>query len=50
MMRRYEATRFQRLMSEIRYTRFMIPDIVAGLATMLWFVLLPLIAAVLMGQ
>lgn len=50
MMRRYEATRFQRLMSEIRYTRFMIPDIVAGLATMLWFVLLPLIAAVLIGQ
>lgn len=49
MVRRYEATRFQRLVSDLRYTRFLIPDIVAGLLTMIGLILLPIISAALMG-
>lgn len=49
MMRRYEATRFQRFVSDIRYTRFLIPDIVAGLVTVIGFILLPIIAALMIG-
>lgn len=49
MMRRYEATRFQRFVSDIRYTRFLIPDIMAGLLTMIGLILLPIISAALMG-
>lgn len=49
MMRRYEATRFQRFVSEVRYTRFLIPDIMAGLVTMIGLILLPIISAALMG-
>lgn len=48
-MRRYEATRFQRFVSEVRYTRFLIPDIMAGLVTMICLILLPIISAALMG-
>lgn len=48
-MRRYEATRFQRFVSEVRYTRFLIPDIMAGLVTMIGLILLPIISAALMG-
>lgn len=49
MMRRYEATRFQRFVSEVRYTRFLIPDIVAGLVTVIGLILLPIIAALVIG-
>lgn len=49
MMRRYEATRFQRFVSDIRYIRFLIPDIMAGLVTMIGLILLPIISAALMG-
>ena len=49
MMRRYEATKFQRFVSEVRYTRFLIPDIMAGLVTMIGLILLPIISAALMG-
>ena len=31
-MGKYKATRLQRLMSDIRYMRYMLPDIAAGLA------------------
>ena len=31
-MSKYKATRLQRLLSDIRYMRYMLPDIAAGLA------------------
>ena len=48
-MHRYEATRFQRFVSDIRYMRFMVPDIIAGIATVIGFILLPIIAALMIG-
>lgn len=49
MTRDFRATRFQRFVSDIRYTRFLMPDIVAGLATAIGLILLPIIAALMIG-
>lgn len=44
-MRNYTATTAQRLISELRFMRFWIPDLIAALCTIGLIVLLPIIAA-----
>lgn len=44
-MRDYRATPAQRLISELRFMRFWIPDILAGLALVVLIILLPIITA-----
>ena len=46
-MRNYTATPAQRLISELRFMRFWIPDIIAALCTIGLIVLLPIFAAML---
>ena len=44
-IRNYRATTAQRLMSELHFMRFWIPDLIAALCTIGLIVLLPIIAA-----
>ena len=43
--REHSATPAQRIISELRFIRFWIPDILAGLAIVALIILLPIIAA-----
>lgn len=46
-MRSYKATRFQRFMGDVRFARYAVPDILAGIALAALIVLLPIFAAML---
>ena len=46
-MRSYRATPAQRLISDLRFMRFIVPEILAGIALAALIVLLPIFAAIL---